>query len=61
VSLPVPAASHGLQVTWNFRLCDPSWAQAEAEFLHKELLELFEGKGLQVGFRGESPRRVAKL
>jgi hypothetical protein len=36
------------KVTWNYRFSDPSWAQAEAEFLHKELQEMFEGKGLQV-------------
>jgi hypothetical protein len=31
------------------RLADPGWAQREADFLHAELLDMFAGKGLQVG------------
>jgi hypothetical protein len=36
------------KVTWNYRFSDPTWAQAEAEFLYEELVSMLKDRGLQV-------------
>ena len=40
------------KVTWNYRFSDPTWAQAEAEFLYEERVSMLKDRGLQVPRHG---------